>query len=106
MSGETGPPQYEIRSSAGDRLLQTLTIDPALNVDGWMPSGDALLASRDIDGARNLWRLPLDGRPPVQLTHYGAGYASRIQYSLDGRWLLVSRSERLPGEVVQIRNFR
>ena len=55
---------------------------------------------------RNLWRLPLDGRAPMQLTHYGPGYASRIQFSADGRWLLVSRSERLPGEVVQIRKFR
>jgi hypothetical protein len=34
----------------------------------WAPSSDALLTARRMDGAMNIWRLPIDDGPSSQLT--------------------------------------
>jgi serine/threonine protein kinase len=37
----------------------------------WSPDGRSLIASRtNVNGVSNLWRIPLDGAPPVQLTGF------------------------------------
>jgi len=51
----------------------------------------------------NLWKQPLSGGPPVQLTHFEEEMRS-FDWSVDGRTLAVSRLSRL-SDVVLITNF-
>jgi Tol biopolymer transport system component len=102
------PGQVEVATSDG-RVLRTLTF-PHLSGfyrEAWAPSSDALLFPRTIDGAENIWRLPIDGSTATQLTRFGPGEFSGVfTYTADGTQLLFLRNERAPGEVLQFRNFR
>jgi hypothetical protein len=54
----------------------------------------------------NVRRLPIDGRPATQITRFGPGeFNPTFVYTADGK-LVFLRIDRLPGEVVQFRNFR
>ena len=94
-------------NTADERVLQTLTIPGDLFIRTWAWSSDALFGERTVDGAANIWRVPIDGLPPVQLTRFGPEQLSRnFAYTADGARLLFFRQESTPGEVLQFRNFR
>jgi serine/threonine protein kinase/Tol biopolymer transport system component len=110
ISVEPGAPsQAEIVATSDGQVLRTLTF-PDGRVYGqnfWAPSSDALLFRLTIDGARNIWRLPIDGGAATQLTRFGPGeFSHHFTYTADGTQLLFLRNERALGEVLQFRNFR
>jgi Tol biopolymer transport system component/tRNA A-37 threonylcarbamoyl transferase component Bud32 len=56
------------------------------------PDGRALdYAHTDTHGVGNVWRMPLDGRPAVQLTHFPTEPLAGLDWSWDGRWLACLR---------------
>jgi Tol biopolymer transport system component len=108
-----GLQQFAIVDVAGKRVRHTLSVpsDIRISIGAWAWSSDALIGTREIDGVANIWRVPIDGRPPVQLTRFGPGQFSPMgilggTYTADGAHLLFFRTERAPGEVLQFRNFR
>lgn len=94
----------EVANAADGRVLRTLTLE---STPRWSPSSDAIIEVRRVAGVRNLWRLPIDGGPPAQLTRFGPDqFTLPFIYTADGKQLLFFRSQRPPGEVIQFRNFK
>jgi Tol biopolymer transport system component len=70
----------------------------------WSRDGSALYYRRAQAGLRNVWKQPLAGGPPVQVTHFEEP-VDYFDWSPDGKRLAVSRSSSL-SDVVLITNFR
>ena len=82
---------------------------PKMSVDGnrsaglcWKPDGQAFTYLLDDQ----VWRQPLDGGPPQQLTHFDHNDVRTISHawSPDGKWLYLVREE-VTRDAVLIRNF-
>jgi hypothetical protein len=58
-----------------------------------------------INGVSNIWLLPLDGRPPKQLTDFKTDEIFWFEFSRDGKQLAVSRGVQT-SDVILIRDFR
>ncbi len=69
----------------------------------WRPDGQALTFF-SWDGGQ-LWRQPLDGGPPQQLTHFDHGQVISHAWSPDGKWLYLAREE-VTRDAVLIRDFQ
>jgi Tol biopolymer transport system component len=69
----------------------------------WTPDGRAL-SYVEWRGFANLWRLPLDGGPPVQLTQFESGEIFAYDWLDDGH-LVLSRGA-ISRDVVLLRDFR
>lgn len=81
---------------------------PKLIADGysvyesrWQPDGQAITFL--IDG--QVWRQPLDGGLPKQLTHFDRGRAGSHAWSPDGKWLYVVIQD-VTRDAVLIRDFQ
>jgi Tol biopolymer transport system component len=68
----------------------------------WRPDGKALTYTNFTDG--QVWRQPLDGGPPEQVTHFDHGRTLSHAWSPDGKWLFLVREE-VTRDAVLIRNF-
>jgi Tol biopolymer transport system component/tRNA A-37 threonylcarbamoyl transferase component Bud32 len=69
----------------------------------WAPNGLAIDYFDYKDGVRNIWRLPLDGTPPKQITHLERGTFWDFAWSADGKKLALARGTRT-SDVVLIRD--
>jgi len=98
--------QVEIVDAVGGNVIQTLTLSESDTLEAWAPSGDALLVHRTIDRVRNIWRVPLDGRPATPLTRFGPDHFASWTFTADGSRLFFVRRERAPGEMLLFTNFR
>jgi Tol biopolymer transport system component len=72
-------------------LLRTLAA-PASETFQWDPNGTSLITARGEGNVDNLWRVPIDGSPSTQLTHFDADHIFFFGVSHDGR-LAISRGE-------------
>jgi Tol biopolymer transport system component len=54
----------------------------------WTPDGSAILYIASQRGVTNVWRQPLDGGPPVQLTSFTSDDVLNFDVARDGRLLL------------------
>ena len=85
---EVGP---EIPEFSGKRALQ------------WTPDGRAINYIALNNLVSNIWRQPIDGGPPVQITKFETGRIFNFAYSRDGTQLALSRGTR-NSDVVLIKN--
>ena len=69
----------------------------------WSPDSKGFDIVRVHDGVGNLWRLPLDGGPPRQLTHFDSDQIRSFAWSPDGKLLALERGSTL-SDVVLIRD--
>ncbi len=53
----------------------------------WAPDESGLDYLQSRDGVSNIWRQPLTGGPPVQITRFSTGKIFSFAWSPDGRWL-------------------
>jgi Tol biopolymer transport system component len=53
----------------------------------WAPDESGLDYVVTRAGVSNIWRQPLTGGPPVQVTHFTAGKIFSFAWSRDGKWL-------------------
>lgn len=59
---------------------------------GWMPDNRSVAVEDLRSGVPNLWALPvLGGGPEKQITHYTSGAGQDLEYSPDGKWLVMER---------------
>jgi Tol biopolymer transport system component len=80
----------------GGRPIRTFPYEsaafpPAVGGFGWAPDDQAVEALLLRDGAVNLWRYPLDGTPPRQLTTFTSDRIYQFAWARDGRMLAMSR---------------
>jgi eukaryotic-like serine/threonine-protein kinase len=77
--------------SSGDRKRLFAFERPADATMGvapvWAPDESGLDYVVTQAGVSNIWRQPLSGGPPVQITHFSAGKIFSFAWSPDGRWL-------------------
>lgn len=57
----------------------------------WMPDGRALTYVDTREGISNLWRQPIDGSAPQQMTQFKTGRIFRYAWSPDGKMLVCER---------------
>ncbi len=58
----------------------------------WMADNLSVAVQDHRSGANNLWVLPvLGGGPEKQITHYTTGEGGYVQYSPDGKWVVMAR---------------
>jgi eukaryotic-like serine/threonine-protein kinase len=88
--------------------FQRASVSP-LSLDGglkWTPDGHALTYLDFRKGASNIWRQPLDGGPPKQLTDFDkGGQVLSFAWSRDGRQLAMARGTS-KSDVVLITNSK
>jgi serine/threonine protein kinase/Tol biopolymer transport system component len=70
-------------------LLQPLAA-PGQNLLHWTHDGQALAFIVSRGGVSNIWLQPLDG-PPRQLTDFKSDRIFAFDWSVDGKWLVLSR---------------
>ncbi|MBS1789286.1 MAG: protein kinase [Acidobacteria bacterium] len=81
----------------GGAPVKTLVGNYATNFGSalrWTPDGRALIYMDARQGATNLWRLPLDGSPPQQVTNFDEAKLEHIRnfdLSRDGKRLVIAR---------------
>jgi eukaryotic-like serine/threonine-protein kinase len=92
----------------GGPPLKTLNLPdgvvPSTGIE-WMRDGKALAYVDTRNGVSNIWSLPIDGRPPKQLTNFQSDRIFRFALSPDGRQLALSRGTQTH-DVVLIRDFK
>jgi len=71
----------------------------------WTPDGRALTYEAVNEGVSNIWRQPLDGGRPVQLTDFNSDYISYFAWSADGKRLACIRGGWAQ-DIVLITDFR
>jgi Tol biopolymer transport system component len=84
--------------------LAHATVNPVAGLE-WAPDGRSLLYVDTPRGVSNVWRLPLAGGPPRQVTRFDAGQIFAFALTRDGRRLAVARGG-IVGDVVLIRDSR
>lgn len=113
--------RYEIRSQLGvggmgevylahDTQLEggapIKVLDPPVSARlRWMPDGRALCYIDIRKGVSNLWRLPLDGGPPKQITDFKTDQIFQFDWSRDGRWLALARGS-VTSDVVLVKDSK
>ena len=98
----TPPDGIAIGPFAGGKPRRVFDIP--LQVVQWAPDGRSLIFQKSEGGAGNLWRQPVDGGVPTQLTHFTADEIFSFAVRRDGR-LAILRGHSL-NDVVSIRDAR
>lgn len=84
------PDRWEVMSSVDRTRLFAVdaTGDGTIGMmTKWAPDESGLDYVVTRNGVSNIWRQPLTGGPPVQLTHLSVGRIFTFAWSPDGRWL-------------------
>jgi eukaryotic-like serine/threonine-protein kinase len=68
-----------------------LPVTASEDVWRWSPDSRALVYTDTQGGVSNLWRLPLDGSRPMQISDFKSDTIRYFSYSRDGRQLALSR---------------
>jgi len=71
----------------------------------WAPDGQALDYHLFRAGASNIWRQPLAGGPPKQMTNFKSDLIFFFDWSRDGKQLALERGT-ISSDVVLISNFQ
>jgi Tol biopolymer transport system component len=97
---QTKRPQFAVVTTDGAPVK---TIDTSLQgaVFHWFPDSQSLVFVKTIRGVSNLWRQPLDGGKPGQITNFKSDLIFNFAYSRDGRQLALSRGNQT-GDAVMI----
>jgi Tol biopolymer transport system component len=69
----------------------------------WTSDGRAIYYVTLNNGVSNIWRQPIDGSPPVQVTKFDTGRIFNFAFSPDGKQLALSRGS-VNSDVVLIKN--
>lgn len=71
----------------------------------WTPDGRALTYIVHRGGASNIWKQPLDGGPPQQLTDFKSQGIHCFAWSRDGKYLTVARGTTT-NDIILMKDFR
>ena len=108
--GETVYADATIIPASGGIPVRSL--GPALDLDGvvagrlhWSADGSAILYVKTVGGVSNIWRRPLDGGEPKQLTAFTSLRITSFAVSRDGSRLALARGSS-SSDVVLIRDLK
>ena len=78
LEGGTSVKTFDLPVSAGDLFH-------------WLPDSRGVVYADTRGGVGNLWRLPVEGGPPMQITDFKSDHINFFAYSSDGKQLALSR---------------
>jgi len=102
VPGIPKPPETAIIPFEGGPPIKTLPISSLIE---WSPDGKALTYLHSIKGVSNIWRYPLEGGKPTQLTHFDSDLIFNHRWSRDGKRLALARGRTI-SDVVLLSNFK
>jgi Tol biopolymer transport system component len=85
-----------IAETSASAVIQTLSVPEDIigRVVRWTPDGASIVYAKSNGNVGNLWRQPLDGGPPVQITNFDSQTIGDFAWSRDGRHIAITRSVR------------
>jgi eukaryotic-like serine/threonine-protein kinase len=86
--------RMNVASVQGGPVLYSFERAPGADLSIWSPDGRAIDYLITQGGVSNLWRQPLLGGAPKQLTHFQSGLMHGFAWSADGKALAVTRGTR------------
>ena len=89
----------------GGEPLRTFDASPGLDMLRWSPDGQGIDYVVRREGASGLWRLPLAGGQPRQLTDLKTYFINWYSWSPDGRQLAVARGNPVT-DMILIKDFK
>jgi Tol biopolymer transport system component/DNA-binding winged helix-turn-helix (wHTH) protein len=98
------PPRTQIIPFSGGAPIKSFVSDWQPNLR-WSPDGKGLIYIQTRAGISNLWKQPLDGGAPVQLTDFKSDRIYNYAWSRDGKQLVCVRGSNV-SDVVLINGFR
>ena len=81
----------QIMPAKGGEPVVTPALPPRINDVQWTPDGNGLTYLHATNELKNIYRLPLGGGAPVEITHFTEGRIQRQRWSPDGKQILVTR---------------
>ncbi len=90
---------------AGGAPIKIIKVPETAYLLKWAPDGRALTYANTLGGVTNIWRLPLNGGPPKQLTFFKTDLVNLFDWSNDGAWLVCARSANYE-DVILINDFK
>ncbi len=93
---------YDVRSFQKKLLIATIEGDKfgkverevefnLINQFMWSPDSKTLSVSTNRGGAQNIWRQPVDGSAPTQITDFKSGKILNFAWTNDGKDLIIAR---------------
>src|SRR5208282_5627671 len=104
-ASETSPIVRTIIPSGGGAPVHTFTAPAGAGLSHWAPDGRAVDYALTRGGVSNIWRQPLAGGPPKQLTNFSSGLIFAFSWSRDGKQLAMARGNST-SDIILISNFR
>jgi Tol biopolymer transport system component len=86
-----------------DAVPETNSLSNNQNLE-WTSDARAIYYIALNNGVSNIWRQPVDGSPPSQVTQFATGRIFNFAYSPDGKQLALSRGF-VDSDIVLIRNL-
>ncbi|MGA7927266.1 MAG: hypothetical protein WCA20_14915 [Candidatus Sulfotelmatobacter sp.] len=99
------PDTWAITPAAGGAPLYEIPLPYGAGPAEFAADGKALNALLTRNHADNLWRVPLNGGPPTQMTKFTSGRIFTFALSPDGKHLALSRGQSKT-DVVMMSGFR
>jgi eukaryotic-like serine/threonine-protein kinase len=98
------PPRTQIIHFSGGAPIKSFVFQPQQTIR-WSQDGSGLIFIQTRAGTSNLWKQPLDGSAPTQLTDFEAELIYNYAWSRDGKQLACVRGSDVT-DVVLITGFR
>jgi Tol biopolymer transport system component/DNA-binding winged helix-turn-helix (wHTH) protein len=100
-------PRWVVISANGGKRLYSFDTPVSAGFFGpsWAPDERGLDYVSGRGGVSNIWRQPLDGGAPKQITHFTSGHIFGFAWSRNGKWLALARGET-SSDVVILSDFR
>lgn len=93
---------YDVRTFQKKLMIATLEGDRfgkverelefnLINQFTWAPDSKSLTVLTNRGGGQNIWRQPIDGSAPAQITNFSSGKILNFAWAADGKDLLIAR---------------
>ncbi len=83
--------RIEVLTLDGQRHVKSFDLTRTAYLLRWAPDGRALTYANTENEVTNIWKQPLNGAPPKQLTFFKTDIIARFDWSRDGAQLICSR---------------
>jgi Tol biopolymer transport system component len=99
------PPRWVVITANGGKRVYSFDRPINFNSPSWAPDERGLDYVSNRGGVNNIWRQPLDGGAPKQITHFTSGRIFGFAWSRNGKWLSLARGET-SSDVILLSDFR